>query len=375
MTWSLTHSTRWLAAVALLDAVPMSVLAPLGGVIADRCERFRVLLVCYAFATLQSAILAALAFSGRLTIEWLAVLTLIHGIIHGFSVPAQFGLLPRFVERHRLPSAIAVASAYTQLGLFVGPALAGWVILRFGPAVAFASNVFGYGVYFWSAALLHTPAGYEQAPLSKKSFARDLADGFQVIASHCGITSLLGLMVLGDALAAAIRQMMPAFADQGLHAGIEGLSIMLASAGIGATLSSVWLAQGGARRSTSAAIVWAFLGYLTATVALMLMQRLLFAAFAMMLRGFFFQICRTGLVTLLQTSVPDDMRGRVMSTQFLLQQGASSLGIAIIGTVAQGWGLKIPVLCGTGLAFVAWIVTIRKQKRIALAFAASKKNA
>ena len=147
VTWSLTHSTRWLAAVALLDSVPMGLLAPIGGVIADRYDRFRVLLACYGFATLQSAALGALAFTGRLTVEWLVVLAFAHGLIHAFSGPSQFGLLPRFVARERLPSAIAAASAYSTVGFFVGPALAGFVLLHFGPAVAFASNVCGYLVY------------------------------------------------------------------------------------------------------------------------------------------------------------------------------------------------------------------------------------
>ena len=152
VTWTLTHSTRWLAAVALLDAVPMSALAPLGGVIADRHDRFRVLMITYSFATAHAAILTGLAFTGRLTVEYLAMLALIHGVIHAFSVPAAFGLLPRFVAPAKLASAIAVASAYTQLGIFVGPAIAGWVILHFGPTAAFASNVAGYGVFFISAA-------------------------------------------------------------------------------------------------------------------------------------------------------------------------------------------------------------------------------
>jgi MFS family permease len=187
VTWSLTHSTKWLAVVALLDAVPMSVLAPIGGVVADRYDRFRILLVCYGFATLQSAALAGLAFSGRLTIDWLAALAFLHGVIHAFSVPAQFGMLPRFVERSRLPSAIAVAAAYTQLGIFIGPALAGWVILHFGPATAFASNVLGYGVYFCSAAMLRTPSGYQPPQSSRKAFARDFIDGVRTIAAHRGV--------------------------------------------------------------------------------------------------------------------------------------------------------------------------------------------
>lgn len=369
VTWSLTHSTKWLAIVALLDSVPMSVLAPLGGVVADRFDRFRVLLICYGFATAQSAVLAGLAYSGHLTIGGIALLAFLHGFIHAFSVPSQFGLLPRFVERERLPSAIAVASAYTQLGLFVGPALAGWVLLHFGPAAAFASNVAGYGVYFLSAARLRTPPDYLPTPATQKAFARDFTDGLRAITAHHGILGLLSLMLFGDALAAAVRQMMPAFADRGLHAGVEGLSTMLASAGIGATFSALWLAQGGARRSKYPVITWGFLGYLIATMGLMTAQSLVVGAAAMVFRGFCFEICRTGTVALLQTSVADSMRGRVMSTQFFLQQGASSCGVAVIGSVADKWGLRVPVLCFTGLAFLVWVWTVLRTKQIAGAFA------
>lgn len=371
VTWSLTHSTTWLAMVALLDAVPMGVLAPLGGVVADRYDRFRVILVCYALATLQSVALTVLALSGHLTITWIAILALLHGLIHAFSVPSQFGLLPRFVERARLPSAIAVAAAYTQLGLFVGPALAGWVLLHFGPAVAFGSNVAGYGVFFLSAARLRTPAGYVEPPAPQKAFGRDFTEGLRAMAAHRGIVGLLSLMLLGDALKAAMGQMMPAFADTGLHAGIKGLSTMLASGGIGATLSALWLAHGGARRATSPVITWAFLGYLMATAGLMTVQSLAVGALAMVARGFFFEICRTGTVALLQTSVPDAMRGRLMSTQFFLQQGASACGVAIVGLVAERWGLRGPILCGTGVALLVWAVAFRSRSSIAAAFVAA----
>ncbi len=369
VTWSLTHSTRWLAAVALLDALPMSVLAPLGGVIADRCDRFRVLLLCYASATLQSAALAGLAFSGRLTIGWVAVLALLHGVTHAFSVPAQFGLLPRFVQPDRLASAIAVAAAYSQLGLFVGPALAGWVILHFGLGVAFASNVLGYGVYFCSAAMLRTPPSYRPPQASEQGVARDFVEGWRAIAEHRGIASLLALMLFGDALAAAVRQMLPAFADDGLRAGVAGLSTMLASAGIGATVAALWLAHGGAGRSKSSVVAWAFLGYLAATTGLMAAHTLPVAAVAMAARAFCFQVCRTATVALLQVSVPDVMRGRLMSAQFFLQQGASSVGVALVGLSAQSMGVRTPILCVTGLAFLAWIMVIQARRRIAASFA------
>jgi MFS family permease len=300
-TWDLTHSTWWLAIVALVDAAPNIAFMPLGGVIADRYDRFRILLVSYAFATLQAAVLAGLAFAGALTIVPLTALVFLNGLIHAFSIPAQFGFLPRFVEQRRLSSAIGVAAAYTQLGLFAGPALAGWVILHYGTAVAFATNVVGYGVFFGCVALLRTPAGYEQPVRSGKAFVADFLEGLRAIMNHRGITAILALMLFGDALASAVRQMAPAFADKGLGAGVEGLSVLLACGGIGATLSALWLAQGGASRASPGIIMSSFLGFLLGIVGLMLSHSLVLAGLGMIAVGCFYEICRTGTVALLQS--------------------------------------------------------------------------
>jgi MFS family permease len=369
VTWTLTHSTKWLAIVALLDAVPMSALAPLGGIVADRYDRFRVLMIAYALATLHAVALTVLAYTGRLTVEWLAVLALTHGVIHAFSVPSAFGLLPRFVAPERLSSAIAVASAYTQLGIFVGPALAGWVLVHFGPTVAFASNVAGYGVFFASAARMRTPSTYRPPQSSSKRFLQDLVDGVRAISTHAGIRGLLTLMLFGDSLAGAVRQMLPALADRSLHAGVEGLSTLLACAGVGATLSALWLAQGGRKRLKVGLIMSAFLGYVVGTAGLLIAPTLLIAALAMVARGFCFEICRTGTVGLLQTSLRDELRGRIMSAQFFLQQGANALGVAIIGTVADQWGLQAPVLvgCAAALCFLLTLVSQRERMRAAFA--------
>lgn len=370
--WDLTHSTRWLALVALMDAIPNVILMPLGGVLADRVDRFRLLLVSYAFATLQAALLAGLAFAGQLTIERLAVLAILHGSIHAFSIPAQYGLLPRFVARRRLPSAISVASAYTQLGIFVGPALAGWVILHGGTAVAFASNVVGYCIYFAFILALRTPADYVQPPASGKAFIADLLDGLGAIARHGGLVALLTLTLCGDALNAAVQRMAPAFADAVLGAGVQGLSVLLACAGLGATTSALWLAQGGARRVTPPIIIGAFLGFLVSLAVLMTASGLAVAGLAMGGVGCFFEVCRTGTVSLLQMSVPDAVRGRVMSTQFLLMRLAGAIGIAGIGTVADGWGLRGPLLGCTAAAFLVWCVTYRRRGRIAAAYTTSR---
>jgi MFS family permease len=366
--WDLTHSTAWLAIVALADATANIVLMPIGGALADRQDRLRLLLISYACATIQAAILTAMAFSGALTIHALTALAAFHGAAHAFSIPASYGLLPRFIEPRRLSSAIAVGAAYIQLGLFVGPALAGWIILRFGTPAAFASNVLGYGVLFGCVAALRTPAGYRRERAVAKKFTRDILDGVAAIWTHRGIRVILALMLFGDGLYGAVRQMAPAFADQALGAGVGGLSTLLASGGVGATIAALWLAHGGVARAAPATILWGFLGFIAAVTGLMLSRRLNEGAIAMAALGASFEVCRTGALALLQLSVPDALRGRIMSSLFLLTRLAGAIGVASVGTAATAWGLRGPLLCGAFLALLAWGGAYCVRSRTAASF-------
>jgi predicted MFS family arabinose efflux permease len=372
-TWELTHSTRWLAIVALIDAASNIVLMPLGGVVADRFDRLRVRLAAYALATLQAVALTLLAWSGTLSIGWLAAMAFVHGTAHAFSIPAAYGFLPRFVAREKLPSAIAVAAAYTQLAVFAGPALAGWILLHWGAAAAFASNVAGYAIFFASVAFLRTPAGH-RPPVGpsgpRGSIHDDFLEGLRAILRHRGIAPILAIMAFGDALFSGIYQMAPAYADKILGMGVEGLSALLAAAGLGATVSALWLAHGGAARAAPATILWAFLGFLACVGALKLASNAPTALLAMAGVGGCFELCRTGKVSLLQISIPDALRGRVLSTQFLLLRLAGALGALALGAAAEPWGLRAPFLLLALLALFAWSAAFGRRKTIGAAFAA-----
>jgi len=369
-TWALTHSTVWLATVALLDIAPNILFVPLGGVLADRYSRLRIVVATHLLALLQSLALTVLAYTGTLTVWWIAALAFLHGSIHSFSVPGLYGMLPRFVARERLPSAIAVGAAYTQFAIFAGPALAGWIILHDGAAAAFASNVVGYCIYLCSIAWLRTPAGFRQPRPSGRTVAGDLIDGARYIRGHHGISALLLLMLLGDALSAATFQMLPAYSDRVLHRGVAGVSMLLAAAGIGATLSALWLAHGGAGRTTATRVLWAFLAFAVSVAGLMLSHSLIPALLAVTCYGAAGEIRRTGTVSLLQMAVSDAQRGRVMSAQFLLQRMAGGIGVYLVGAAAERHGLRLPMLAMAGLAMLAWLLAFTRRARIVAAFAA-----
>lgn len=251
--WEATHSPAWLAAVALLNLGAMIVLIPLGGAWADRHDRFRVEIAAYSVDAAKSLVLAVLAFRNPLSLPVICAAALSHGIIHSFSIPATYGMMPRFVASERLASAIGVNAAYTQFAVFAGPALAGWLLLHGGVAAAFTANVAGYAVYFASAALLRTPAGYVQPKLPKRSLAKDVVEGLSYIYRHEGLRALLALGLVADAVSAALYRMAPAYSDLVFHRGVDGVAWIYGAAGLGATMSALLIAHGGVARATRAA--------------------------------------------------------------------------------------------------------------------------
>jgi len=366
--WELTHSTTWLAIIALLDIAPNVLLVPLGSTLADRMDRFRIVVVSYVAALLQSLALAVLAYTGALTIWPLAILVFLHGAIHSFSVPASYGMLPRFVAREHLASAIAVNSAYTQVAIVAGPALAGWLILHHGVAIAFAANVVGYIVYLGSVLFLRTPADFKQPAKSGRSVLGDLADGARYIFGHQGISTLLILMLLGDVLSVSLYHMLPAFSAESLSLGVEGMTTILAVYGVGATLAALWLAHGGSARTTPIVVLRAFAIYACAIGGLVLAGNLWLAAGAALLWGIAGQIRSTGTVALLQTSVPDEQRGRVMGTEFLFSRIAGGIGTYLVGTIAEQHGLQLPMLIVVAVCLAGWGWAYARRARIGAAF-------
>jgi MFS family permease len=372
MTWEITHSSTWLAIVALLTTVANVLILPIGGALADRLDRFRMVVTAYAFDFFKAAALAVLAFGDHLTLPVICVCAILHGVIHAFSIPASYGMMPRFIARERLSSAIAVNSAYTQFAIFAGPAIAGWILVHWGVAAAFASNVIGYAIYFIVVSLLRTPEGYKQQRSEGTSLLRDVPQGIRYILGHRGIFALLLMMLAGDALVSAVYQLMPAYSDTLLGAGAGGMSILLGAAGLGATLAALWLAHGGATLATPLRVFWAFLSFTLAVCWLALSPNLISSAFAMLTFGFAGETARTATVSILQVSVNDAHRGRVMSTRFLFQQAAGGLGTLAVGGAAQQTGLRLPLFIAAMIALTAWVIAAANRARIMDSFQPAK---
>ena len=352
--WELTHSTSWLAIIALLDLVPNIVLMPLAGAIADRYDKYFLMGFVSCLAFVQASVISVLAYLGMLTIWPFAFLVLLHGIIISFMVPAMYGILPRFVKRSCLSSAIAVSSSYAQLAVFVGPAIAGWVITAYGVIIAFALNALTYLVYLITWVCLKTPTDFIRPKKSRGPLMKDIKNGFDYILSHKGISALLILLLTGDALGASLFYLAPAFVAEVLGLGVVGVSMVLSAKGLGAMLAAVWIAWGGEKAATAQKLLWGYGVYIVSVIIIFASGNIYVAILFFAVLGFSVETYHTIMKSLIQLSVFEEQRGRVMGTLFMFAQLASAIGTYAIGFVATRHGMIFPTLVVAGLCLVVW---------------------
>ncbi|MBX2869510.1 MAG: MFS transporter [Acidiferrobacterales bacterium] len=363
--WELTQSTTWLAAIALMDILPNIVLSPLAGVIADRFDKYRLMGIISCLALIQAVMLTIVGFSGHLEIWSLAALAFAHGVIISFMVPAMYGILPRFVAKRTLTSAIAVSSSYAQLAVFIGPIIAGWVISVYGVVWAFAINALGYLIYLISWRFLKTPPDFVHPVPSGQSISSDFIAGLRYVQNHKEISSILALLLVGDALGASLFYLAPAFAEQILGMGVVGVSMIFAAKGIGATLSAVYIAYLGKVAATYHRMLWSFLLFVLSVFLIFLSPNIYLVVLAFLLLGVGSESYQTIMTALVQLTVTEEQRGRVMATMFMFGQLASGIGTYLIGYYAASHGLIGPTVVAATICLLVWLLYFLRRKLLA----------
>ena len=355
LAWELTHSTKWLAAVALLDLLPNILLMPLAGAIADRFDRHKIMLVTSALCGFQAIALAILAYLQILDIWLLAFLALVHGIIITFMVPAMYGIIPRFIAKERVASAIAVNASYTQLTSFVGPAFAGWLLLNYGTTFAFVINAAGYCLLISAFLLLKDREDFDQGIQTGRSIRGEILSGFSYIFSKRVIVFLILISLVADALSHGFLHMVPAFSDLVLGLGVIGVSVIYSLRGVGATAAAVMLAYLGEKVAKINWVFWAFLGSSLSLLGLVSVTNLYFVGFFAAMMGFTNEIRKTIGFTIIQLTVEENQRGRVTGSLFMVNQIAAGLAVYLIGSIAGDFGLRYPFAAGACFAIFFWL--------------------
>lgn len=359
LAWELTHQNIWVGAIAAADYAPMLLLAPYVGVLTDRSDPVEQQKLAQWLALLQSLVVAVLAWAGLMTIELLFVLCLFLGCLHPFNAIARHSIVPASVPIKDLPTALAVDSAIFNLSRFIGPAFAGVVIAVSGAWLTFALNVFGCACYLVGLYAMRLPARERHAGASK-SFVADLQEGLRYVFVHPGIGPLFLLMTVSAVLLRPLQDLLPGFAGTVFGAGASGLGWLTASMGIGATVSAVLIAMHGSVSGLTLSVVLAFIANIAATFGFVATSNLWVALLFGALWGATLTMTSTSTQALLQSSVDNRLRGRVMSIYTMIYRGCPFIGALIIGQIADAAGLQLAFALAAVVCIVPWLLGARR---------------
>lgn len=366
----LTGSPFHVGLLGLFQAIPLISLPLLGGVLADRADRRRVLIATQSGLAASSLVLAIVTQIGFTELWILYALTAISASFSAFDQPARGALVPTLVERAELPAAIALNQMLFQTAAVVGPAVGGVVIASYGVAAAYWVDAISFAAAIAAAVALRAPRQVVALP---QSILESLVEGVSYVARN---RLLLSEMVI-DLLAmffGSVRALMPFYAEQVFKVGAQGLGLLFAAPGVGAliaVLTSGWVSR--VRRPGAA------------TVVAVCAWGIAIAAFGLMTEGFFalalvlIALAEAADVlsaifrnTILQGAVREELRGRLTAIHGLFVIGGPNLGQVRAGAVAALVSPQFAVISGglvcvlSAIAVAFWAPELPRYDRTAV---------
>jgi len=366
LTWQLTESGAWLGAMAFADLFPTVIVGPLAGVAADRWDRLKIMKISQFLAMLQSLLLFGFTVSGLMTVELLLALTLALGIVIAVNQPTRLALIPQLVPADDLPAAVAINSIIFNSARFVGPLVAGVIIVTLDPAAAFAGNAISFAFFLLALSRIRLAQERLSRAEHTSGLLGEVRAGIGYAARHPGIAPLLLLLIVVCLCTRPFVELLPGFAADVFAAGAGGLALLTATVGIGAVAGGLWLAQRGGDDLTRIAVG----SVLVLSLALLLFvatAQLWVAVVALGITGFCMVVGGVGTQTLLQLSVDGAMRGRVLSLYGLIFRGGPAVGALIMGGASEFVGLRWPLAVGALIAIFAWAWTWSRRAGVAAA--------
>lgn len=349
MAYRLTGSAFMLGLVAFASNAPTPLLSPLAGVLADRWNRHRLIIVTQIAAGLQSAALAVFAFSGMMTVWHLMALGAVQGVINAFDMPARQSFLREMIDDPAdLPNAIALNSAMVNIAKLGGPAVAAAIVGLIGEAWCFTIDATSYVAVVASlVAMTVRPA----PPRKTGRVLAELSSGLRYVRDTPVMRDLLVQLAINSLLAGAYLQLMPAIAAEQGGTGPYTLGILMASGGCGALAGALYLANRRDVHGMRELIVRCRLVLGIAMISLELTPTVWLTAPVIFVMGMALMIQLAATNTMIQTLVEPALLGRMMSMYAIANTGGMPLGAFLEGAIASHAG-AVNTLAGAGCLVV-----------------------
>jgi MFS family permease len=360
LVWEMTHNAFLLGSINGFRALPLLLLAPVGGVAADRVERKSLLQYTAILAFVSSAALAAVILAGQLEVWHLFVFTLITGVVWAFNNPVRQSIVPNLVPKHDLMNALALNSAGFNITRILGPALAGIILAHIGAAENFGLQTIAYvGVFLMVVPMVVPPV----ARSTSVSVMQNLTDGMKYVWEHKTLRTQLTLAFVPTILAFPYMALMPIFATDVYGKAASAFGIMGSAVGVGAVIGTLTLATFTRMERRGLLMLGAILVLGISLVAFSQARSFELALILLGVIGAAQMVYLTTNQTILQMLVPDNLRGRVMGI-YMLSQGMMPLGGLIGGALANFTSAPTAVLILGSLVCVMALLFIFRAKEL-----------
>lgn len=349
------HNPLLTALVMAAGFLPMGLLAPVGGVLADKLDRRRFLIATTLAEAAFAFGLAVLVAGGHRSPWLLVVMSFLGSSAGSIGFASYQALLPDLVEADDLLAAVALSSAQWNMGRVLGPALAGIVLVAWSPAAAFAINGLSFGAVVLALAFVRVPSHPRSA--QRRSVLAQLRDGASVASRVPGCRSAILLISILALTAAPFIGLIASLAIDGLHRRAGGPATLTTAQGVGAVIGALSLAPLAKRLGHRRVVTVALLGTGLSLVAYGLAPSLELAAVAIAFVGASYISVLSGLNTVVQLRAPEESRGRVLSL-FMTSLGVLyPLGLLAQGAIARSIGIK-EMTWISGLALLGVVAAI-----------------
>jgi MFS family permease len=366
LVYRLTGSSVLLGAIGFASQFPVLVIAPLAGHVADRYNRRRVMIATQTASMLLAFILAALTLTHTVQVWHLFVLSVSLGVVNGFDVPARQSFVVHMVGQEDLMNAVALNASMYSGARIIGPAVAGILVATIGEGWCFFANGVSYIAVIAGLLLMRVT---EVKRTIHGSPLTNILEGFRYAATTRPIRTLLLLLGLASMGAMPFLTLMPVIAAQVLHGDARSMGMLLGATGVGSLVGLLSLANRSQLKGLSRWVMVCAAGLGVALISFSLSKSFWLSMVLLMPVGAFMNVHMAGTNTLIQSMVPDRLRGRVMSVYAMMFQGMAPFGALLGGFLGHSFGAPIAVrisgatcLLG-GVVFAIFLPGMRPQLR------------
>jgi len=358
LVYRLTGSELLLGVVGFCGQIPTMLLAPFAGVLVDRWDRHRLLVLTQAASMLQSFVLAMLTLRHEITVPWLLGLQIVQGVINAFDTPARQAFVVEMVEdRADLANAIALNSSMVNGSRIIGPSIGGLLIAAVGEGWCFLTDAISYLFVIASLLMMRLPSA--RSARVEARVLEELQVGYRYVRESAPIRTALVVLAIVSTMAMPYTVLMPAYAAEVLHGGPNTLGLLMTASGVGALAGGLYLASRQSVVGLGRVAAYSTLLFGAGLMAFAFTTSLWVALAVLPFVGAGFMVEMAATNTVLQTLVTDDLRGRVMAFYTMAFFGTAPLGSLLAGLAADRIGARWTIAAGGVISLAAgfWLVS------------------